>query len=146
MDCVGLVLLAKSTHAALAFAVASFSLSRVHCLRLALLRRPPMSATGAKRKTCAHSEPYRFLNAFLPRDSEHFRIVPRTGTGFGGSEVIIEDVGGAGRHNRGLPSGGPRPGVARDPPSNPTKPKCGLNLPAMPFGRNSRAPHQRNQQ
>src|SRR5262245_25395542 len=45
MDCVGLVLLAKSTHAALAFALASFSLSRVHCLRLALLRRPPMSAT-----------------------------------------------------------------------------------------------------
>src|SRR5215831_4467115 len=129
MDCVGLVLLAKSTHAALAFALASFSLSRVHCLRLALLRRPPMSATGAKRKTCAHSEPYRFLNAFLPRDSEHFRIVPRTGTGFGGSEflgqqVIIEDVDGAGRHNGGLLSGGPRTGVPCDPLANQHRPNC----------------------
>src|SRR5262249_2195436 len=115
MDCVGLVLLPKSTHAALVFPLASFSLSSDLFLRVGLLRRPPMYATGAKRKTCAHSEPYRFLNAFLPRDSEHFRIVPRTGTGFGGSEVIIEDVGGAGRHNRGLPSGGPRTGVPCDP-------------------------------
>src|SRR5262249_6679785 len=36
------------------------------------------------------------FDALLPRDSEHFRIVPRTGTGFGGT-VVMTPTGNVGR-------------------------------------------------
>ena len=52
------------------------------------------------------------------------RILGPSLSEFLGQQVIIEDVGGAGRHNRGLPSGGPRTGVPCDPLANQHRPNC----------------------